>query len=66
LNLIHLKVYFKKPDVSYRVWKVWLRNKDAFMKNIKVNFIVPFLEPIFYLLALGFGLGFYIGEINGF
>jgi lipooligosaccharide transport system permease protein len=62
---MHLKVYFKKPDVSYRVWKVWLRNKDAFMKNIKVNFIVPFLEPIFYLLALGFGLGFYIGEING-
>jgi lipooligosaccharide transport system permease protein len=64
LNLTHLKIYFKKPDVSYRVWKVWLRNKDAFMKTIKVNFIVPFLEPIFYLLALGFGLGFYIGEVN--
>jgi lipooligosaccharide transport system permease protein len=62
---MRLKVYFKKPDVSYRVWKVWLRNKDAFMKTIKVNFIVPFFEPIFYLLALGFGLGFYIGEING-
>jgi len=34
------------------------------MKTIKVNFPIPFLEPIFYLLALGFGLGFYIGEIN--
>ncbi|MBS7656024.1 ABC transporter permease [Candidatus Bathyarchaeota archaeon] len=60
-----MKNYFKIPNVSYRVWKVWLRNKDAFMKTAKANFIVPFLEPILYLLAFGFGLGFYIGEING-
>ncbi|MEM3607032.1 MAG: ABC transporter permease [Candidatus Bathyarchaeia archaeon] len=59
-----MKNYFKIPNVSYRAWKVWLRNKDAFMKTAKANFIVPFLEPIFYLLAIGFGLGFYIGEIN--
>ncbi|MEM2897097.1 MAG: ABC transporter permease [Candidatus Bathyarchaeia archaeon] len=60
-----LQDYFRLPNVSYRVWKVWLRNKDVFMKTIKVSFIPPFLEPILYLLAIGFGLGFYIGEIDG-
>jgi lipooligosaccharide transport system permease protein len=57
--------YFKMPDVSYRVWKVWLRNWDVFMKTIKVNFIPPFLEPILYLAAMGFGLGSYLGDVEG-
>ncbi|WP_455367310.1 ABC transporter permease [[Eubacterium] cellulosolvens] len=57
--------YFLIPDISYRVWKVWLRNKDVFMKTVKVNFIPPFLEPILYLLSIGFGLGLYVGEISG-
>lgn len=57
--------YFRLPDISYRVWKVWLRNKDVFMKTIKVNFIPPFLEPLLYLIGLGFGLGLYINEIDG-
>ncbi len=44
---------------------MWLRNKDVFMKTVKVNFIPPFLEPILYLLSIGFGLGLYVGEIGG-
>jgi lipooligosaccharide transport system permease protein len=35
------------------------------MKTWKVNFIPPLLEPIFYLLALGFGLGTFVRPIEG-
>jgi lipooligosaccharide transport system permease protein len=53
------------PRLTARAWKVWLRNKDVFMKTYKVNFIPPFIEPLLYLLALGFGLGLYVGKLEG-
>lgn len=56
---------FSIPQLSYRVWKVWRRNFDVFMKTIKVNFLPSLLEPIIYLLAFGFGLGGFIPDING-
>ena len=56
---------FKLPELTYRVWKVWLRDWDVFMKTWKVNFFPPLLEPIFYLAALGFGLGGFIPQIQG-
>ena len=36
-----------------------------FMKTFKVNFFPPLLEPIFYLVALGFGLGTFVQNIEG-
>jgi lipooligosaccharide transport system permease protein len=60
-----IRSLFAIPKLSGRVWKVWLRDKDVFMKTYKSNFIPPFLEPVLYLLALGFGLGFYIQRIEG-
>lgn len=56
---------FKLPELTYRVWKVWRRNFDVFMKTWKVNFFPPLLEPIFYLVALGFGLGLLVSQIEG-
>lgn len=56
---------FFKLDISRRTWSVWRRNGDVFMKTYKTNFIPPFLEPVLYFLALGFGLGMFIQEING-
>ncbi len=56
---------FGIPKVTYRVWKVWRRNADVFMKTIGVNFLPSLLEPILYLFAFGFGLGGFIPEING-
>lgn len=53
---------FKLPELTYRLWKVWRRNFDVFMKTYKVNFVPPLLEPILYLLAMGFGLGSLIGS----
>lgn len=56
---------FTIPKLTYRVWKVWHRNFDVFMKTIKVNFLPSLLEPILYLLAFGFGLGGFIPNIGG-
>jgi lipooligosaccharide transport system permease protein len=56
---------FKFPELTYRVWKVWQRDFDVFMKTWKVNFFPPLLEPIFYLVALGYGLGGFVSNIEG-
>ena len=62
---MNIRTYFALPRLSNRVWKVWHRNKAVFMKTYKVNFLPPLLEPILYLFALGFGLGSFIGVIEG-
>ena len=56
---------FTIPKLTYRVWKVWRRNFDVFIKTIKVNFLPSLIEPIIYLFAFGFGLGGFIPNING-
>ncbi len=48
-----------------RTKDVWERNFRVFMKTWKVNFLPPFIEPILYLLALGFGVGSFINAIEG-
>jgi lipooligosaccharide transport system permease protein len=52
-------------DITGRVLSVWRRNLDAFLRTYQVNFIPPFVEPVLYLLALGFGLGTYIEAVDG-
>ena len=45
---------------------IWLRNARVFSKLWKGALLPTFLDPFFYLLALGFGLGTYIAHgING-
>jgi lipooligosaccharide transport system permease protein len=44
---------------------VWRRNWDVFFKTYQVNFLPPLIEPVLYLLAIGFGLGLFVGEIDG-
>lgn len=56
---------FQLPKLTYRVWTVWRRNFDVFMKTWHVNFLPSFIEPILYLLAFGFGLGTFVTEIDG-
>ena len=60
-----ISILFRVPNLSYRVWKVWSRNKDVFMKTYKTNFLPSLLEPVLYLLALGLGLGGFVQPING-
>jgi lipooligosaccharide transport system permease protein len=61
----HSQVGFRMPKLTYRVWKVWRRNFDVFMKTIQVNFLPSVLEPILYLVALGLGLGTFVTSIEG-
>ena len=46
-------------------YHVWLRNALVFRKNIRVNLLPPFIEPLLYLGAIGFGIGAYIIDIEG-
>jgi lipooligosaccharide transport system permease protein len=47
------------------VWRVWRRDQDVFMKTYRVNFIPPLVEPLFYLVGLGFGLGGFVRPQEG-
>jgi lipooligosaccharide transport system permease protein len=55
----------KVPELTRSVWTVWRRNYDVFIKTYRVNFIPPFVEPVLYLLAIGLGIGGYVGDIDG-
>ena len=44
---------------------VWLRNARVFLKLWKGVLWPQFLDPLFYLVALGFGLGTYVATVNG-
>ena len=45
--------------------RVTYRNARLFRKNVTGSLLPQFLDPLFYLVALGFGLGTYIASING-
>src|SRR6266550_5057847 len=44
---------------------VWTRNAYVFSKLWRGALLPTFLDPFFYLLALGFGLGTYVATVNG-
>jgi len=50
--------------ITWRFIRVWQRNWDVYIKTWKINFLPPVLEPIFYLLAFGAGLGYLVGQLN--
>ena len=51
-------------NISLRFMRVWHRNFIVYKKIWKINFLPPILEPLFYILAFGIGLGAMIGHIN--
>jgi lipooligosaccharide transport system permease protein len=48
-----------------RAFRVWQRNFTVYTKLYKSSLALNFVEPIVYLIALGFGLGAFVKEING-
>ena len=56
-----MKLY---PPLSRRFFRVWQRNWTVYRQSWKISFIPPLLEPLFYLLAFGVGLGTLVGNIR--
>jgi lipooligosaccharide transport system permease protein len=46
------------------IFRVWQRNYIVYRQNWKIRFLSPILEPLFYLLAFGLGLGALVGTIR--
>ncbi|MBI5063895.1 MAG: ABC transporter permease [Desulfatitalea sp.] len=53
---------FETSAITLRFRHVWFRNLITYRRIWRINFLVPLLEPAFYILA--FGLGF-SGLIDG-
>ena len=52
-------------NLSYRIYHVWKRNLVSYKRYIIPTLLVSLGEPLFFLLALGVGLGSYIGGFGG-
>jgi lipooligosaccharide transport system permease protein len=52
------------PETLWSIWCVWKRYYAAFLKGILYYLLTTFLEPIFYLLSFGLGLGALVGAIT--
>ncbi len=51
-------------NISFRFRHVWFRNLTTYRRIWKVNFLVPLLEPGFYILAFGLGFSGLIGGVD--
>lgn len=51
--------------MNLRFFSVWRRNALVWRKLMWSSLIGNFGEPLFYLLALGYGLGRLVGELDG-
>jgi len=53
------------PWLSLRFLSVWLRNLRVWRKLMIPSLLGNFGEPVLYLLALGYGLGQLVGDVEG-
>lgn len=51
-------------NVSLLSFRVWRRDLDVYLTTWKTNFVPPLLEPVFYVLAFGLGVGSLIGDLE--
>jgi lipooligosaccharide transport system permease protein len=56
------QAYLPSPRIAARVW---LRNLRVFAKVWKQGLLPHFFDPLFYLMAMGFGLGSYLSHVKG-
>lgn len=50
---------------SLRARHIWSRDRDVFKKFAITSILPYFAEPLLFILALGYGLGIFVGEIDG-
>ncbi|HPW17237.1 MAG TPA: ABC transporter permease [Candidatus Aminicenantes bacterium] len=52
-------------SLSYRIAYVFLRNLYSYKRFILPTFLVSLVEPLFYLVTFGVGMGAYMGAFGG-
>ena len=52
-------------NLSYRVYHVFVRNLVSYKRFVVSTFIVSLIEPLFYLITFGIGMGAYMGYFGG-
>lgn len=58
---------YQVPSLRQRLYSVWFRHIRVYCSNFFSNAFPPFIEPLIFLVGLGFGLGAYIqnmGNVN--
>ena len=53
------------PSLVVRLYSVWYRHMRVYARDLVSNGLPPFLEPIIFLLGIGFGLGKYVSRMQG-
>ena len=57
---------FRTPDIRMEsAIRLWQRNASIYRRTYKMNLLPNFFEPVFYLVAMGVGLGRYLSSIHG-
>jgi lipooligosaccharide transport system permease protein len=52
-------------SLSYRIAYVFLRNLYSYKRFVVPTFLVSLIEPLFYLVTFGIGMGAYMGAFGG-
>jgi lipooligosaccharide transport system permease protein len=52
-------------NLSYRAFYVFFRNLVSYKRFIVPTFLVSLIEPLFYLITFGIGMGAYMGYFGG-
>jgi lipooligosaccharide transport system permease protein len=52
-------------NLSYRIYYVFLRNLISYKRFVVPTFLVSLIEPLFYLVTFGIGMGAYVGYFGG-
>ncbi len=52
-------------NLSYRLYYVFVRNLVSYKRFVLPTFLVSLIEPLFYLITFGIGMGAYMGYFGG-
>lgn len=58
-------MYNWRMNLSYRIGYVFFRNLVSYKRFIVPTFLVSLVEPVFYLVTFGVGMGAYVGYFGG-
>ncbi len=56
---------FRFPRLGVGMYRVWYRNFFYYKKFFISAILMNFAEPILYIIAFGYGLGFFVGNVDG-